>query len=136
MGQASAQPFDKLRTSLRELVALPQPCPKLVEGKAKRTIRGCTTDTCEGRLDQAEGDRVFSIKPRAVRLVVKKYAAIAGIRKAVRPSVLRHTFAVLALVRGEDYEAVKLILGHEIDDVMQQYVQRAHQLQVLRRRTT
>ncbi|MFQ5340347.1 MAG: hypothetical protein ACE5F6_02245 [Anaerolineae bacterium] len=27
-------------------------------------------------------------------------------------------------------------LGHEIDDVMQQYVQRAHQLQVLRRRTT
>jgi len=40
---------------------------------------------------------------------------------------------VLSLVRGEDYEAVKLILGHEIDDVMQQYVQRAHQLQVLRR---
>jgi len=80
------------------------------------------------------------------------YAAIAGIRKAVRPSLLRHTFAVLALVRGEDYEAVKLTpstspsscsggtsgrrLGHEIDDVMQQYVQRAHQLQVLRRRTT
>jgi len=62
---------------------------------------------------------------------------------------LRHTFAVLALVRGEDYETVKLTpstspsscsggtsgrrLGHEIDDVMQQYVQRAHQLQVLRR---
>lgn len=82
---------------------------------------------------QAGGDRVFPIKPRAVRLVVKKYAAIAGIRKAVRPSLLRHTFAVLALVRGEDYEAVKLTLGHEIDDVMQQYVQRAHQLQVLRR---
>jgi hypothetical protein len=48
---------------------------------------------------------------------------------------------VLALVRGEDYETVKLTpstssgrrLGHEIDDVMQQYVQRAHQLQVLRR---
>jgi integrase len=92
-------------------------------------------------LDQAEGDRVFPIKPRAVRLVVKKYAAAAGIRKAVRPSItsaelsagLRHTFAVLALVRGEDYETVKLTLGHEIDDVMQQYVQRTHQLQVLRR---
>ena len=40
---------------------------------------------------------------------------------------------MLALVRGEDYETIKLILGHEIDDVMQQYVQRAHQLQVLRR---
>lgn len=91
-------------------------------------------EALEAWLDQAESDdRVFPIKPRAVRLVVKKYAAAAGIRKTVRPSILRHTFAVLALVRGEDYEAVKLTLGHEIDDVMQQYVQRAHQLQVLRR---
>jgi integrase/recombinase XerD len=86
----------------------------------------------EAWLDQTEGDRVFPIKPRAVRLMVKKYAAAAGIRKAVRPSILRHTFAVLALVRGEDYETVKLTLGHEIDDVMQQYVQRAHQLRTLR----
>lgn len=88
----------------------------------------------EAWLDQAEGARPFPIKPRAVRLLVKKYAEAAGIRKAVRPSLLRHTFGVLALVRGEDYETVKLTLGHEIDDVMQQYVQRAHQLQILRQR--
>jgi len=83
-------------------------------------------------LDQADGDQPFPITPRAVRLLAKKYAVAAGIRKTVRPSILRHTFAVLSLARGVDYETVKLILGHEIDDVMQLYVQRARQLQILR----
>lgn len=96
-------------------------------------------------LDESEGDRplgssakrieIFPITPRAVRLLVKKYAHIAGIRKPVRPSILRHTFAVLALMRGVDYDTVKLTLGHEIDDVMQLYARRARHLQGLRQMT-
>lgn len=86
-------------------------------------------------LDEIEGHQPFTITPQAIRLLVKKYAAAAGIRKTVRPSLLRHTFGVLSLLRGEDYETVKMTLGHEIDDVMQQYVQRAHQLQTLQQRT-
>jgi len=86
----------------------------------------------EAWLDESEDDRPFPITSRAVRLLVKKYADMAGIRKPVRPSILRHTFAVLALMRGVDYETVRLNLGHEIDDVMQLYARRARHLQGLR----
>jgi site-specific recombinase XerD len=89
----------------------------------------------EAWLDETDSDQPFPITTRAVRLLVKKYASAAGIRKPVRPSILRHTFGVLSLMRGMDYNTLKLTLGHEIDDVMQLYARRARHLQGLRQMT-
>lgn len=72
---------------------------------------------------------VFDIKQRMVRILCEKYRAIAGIPEQVTPSLLRHTSAVWQLVDGVDPEVLKIQLGHDRDDVMIHYIDRARQLQ-------
>lgn len=71
---------------------------------------------------------VFSIKQRMVRLLCEKYRTIAGIPDQVTPSLLRHTSAVWQLVDGVDPEVLKIQLGHDRDDVMVHYIDRARLL--------
>lgn len=71
---------------------------------------------------------VFSIKQRMVRLLCEKYRTIAGIPDQVTPSLLRHTSAVWQLVDGVDPEVLKIQLGHDRDDVMLHYIDRARLL--------
>lgn len=79
-------------------------------------------------LKQHRDALVFPIKQRMVRLLCEKYRVIAGIPEQVTPSLLRHTSAVWQLVDGADPEVLKIQLGHDRDDVMLHYIDRARLL--------
>ncbi len=76
--------------------------PELLAGKQTHdlfiTARGAKAGTAMSRL--------------MFWLVVKKYAAQAGIRTPLSPHTLRHAFATHLLNHGADLRAVQLLLGH------------------------
>lgn len=71
---------------------------------------------------------VFPIKQRMVRVLCEKYRQRAGIPIEIKPSLLRHTCAVWQLVEGADPQMLRIQLGHDRDDVMVRYIERAQQL--------
>src|SRR5919199_1431635 len=87
-----------------------------------------TLEVLEKWLQIEPGLEIFSIKQRMVRLLCEKYRKLAGIPQQVTPSLLRHTSAVWQLVDGVDPEQLKLQFGHEREDVLVHYINRARQL--------
>lgn len=91
-------------------------------------IPDATIGPLQAWLDEHHEAIVFPIKQRMVRVLCEKYRQRAGIPIEVRPSLLRHTSAVWQLVDGADPERLRSQLGHDRDDVMVRYIERAAQL--------
>lgn len=53
------------------------------------------------------------LTPRAVELIIKKYAKKVGILHKVTPHTLRHQFATDLLKAGADLRAIQILLGHK-----------------------
>lgn len=58
-------------------------------------------------------DKLFDMKSRGFRVMVKRYGERCGIQKDVHPHMLRHTFAVHCLKSGMNLRTVQKLLGHK-----------------------
>jgi integrase/recombinase XerD len=53
------------------------------------------------------------LTPRAIQLLIGKYARLAGLTKKVTPHTMRHTYATDLLSHGADLRSVQELLGHK-----------------------
>lgn len=53
------------------------------------------------------------LSPRAIQMMIKRCAMMAGVSKKVTPHTLRHTYATDLLNHGADLRSVQELLGHK-----------------------
>ena len=61
------------------------------------------------------------LSPRAIQMMIKRCATLAGISKKVTPHTLRHTYATDLLDAGADLRSVQELLGHKNVSTTQVY---------------
>lgn len=74
--------------------------------------------------EKKDGDLVFSLPhPTNINRHLKKWAALAGVKKNVHLHTARHTFATCAVSRGIDLYVVSKLLGHSNISTTQIYAE-------------
>lgn len=74
----------------------------------------------------SRGDRFTE---QSIRLMLKKYTALAGIERNITPHMFRHSFATFLIEEGVDVSCVQQILGHSSIKTTQIYIHIAVQKQ-------
>jgi tyrosine recombinase XerC len=104
---------------------------------AERALRAYLTRV-RPRLTRDRGQRALflnrdggRLSPRAVELLVRKYALAVGIDQRAFPHLLRHTFATHLLDGGADVRIVQELLGHSSATTTQIYTHVTEQRQRL-----
>lgn len=59
---------------------------------------------------------------QSIRLMMKKYARMAGIERNITPHMFRHSFATYLIEEGVDVSCVQQILGHSSIKTTQIYI--------------
>lgn len=72
---------------------------------------------------------------QSIRLMIKKYARLAGIERNITPHMFRHSFATYLIEEGVDVSCVQQILGHSSIKTTQIYIHIAarKQAEILRK---
>ncbi len=73
---------------------------------------------------------------QSIRLMLKKYTRLAGIKRNITPHMFRHSFATYLIEEGVDVSCVQQILGHSSIKTTQIYIHIAarKQAEILRER--
>lgn len=59
---------------------------------------------------------------QSIRIMVKKYSALAGIERHITPHMFRHSFASFLIEEGVDISCIQQILGHSSIKTTQIYI--------------
>lgn len=96
-------------------------------GRRLREDLGRYLEEVRPRVLLADSGRLFTdhaaraLLPNAVNTALRRVARRAGIAGQVSPHVLRHSFATQYLLNGGKRKALKIILGHTSDAMLDRY---------------